>query len=115
MATIDGIPLGTPYQTLSAQENSFYITAPNGQNVPVENSIKNPSREKNQWDTRYEVATVDIPVQSGPNDIALRALDGFDYARYGYILIGNVWVDKNNLTEIDAAWKRLESGCCTIL
>lgn len=107
------------------EPNITHVRAPDGSFVHVEKAIEKGSDFRRENDIRTEVTAPDQPLPRYFNSEGYRAAKGVDYDEYGYIKIGNYWVDPNNQEDVKTAnaradidaepWThiaKLVDGCC---
>ncbi len=83
------------------------IYSPSGVRVPVEAAL--PKEKANDFDTRLEVADPYCNLPPRLNNCGYRAANGVNYSEYGYILIGNCWVDPKNQEDVAIAKTRVNT------
>lgn len=94
------------------------VLAPNGEKVPVVFSDvhKDSKGRIYHWDSRDIVLSPQFPAKSTISNSARRALSNFNYEEYGFVKIGDVYLDPSREIDVLAAKRRLEnSAFCIIL
>ncbi len=102
---------------IKAEQDSirkFTVHSPNGKLVEVQATHHTESDYGVSYDSRAEV-WVTNPADVTSSELPLRAKDSVDYFEYGFVLIGNYWVNPNNPADVTKASKKAHEGGCIVV
>ncbi len=102
VTTIRKVRFETPCLPQPALDH-IWILAPNGKTVKVELAIRDGCN-----DIRPEVATPDYPLLSSYNSKGYRIVPGVKYQDFGFVKIGNYYVDPKNARDVKTANERAD-------